>query len=188
MGVINYPTSLDSWVTKVDSVDDIMSQHINYAQDIVVALENKVGVDTSAVSTSLDYKVNNFFVEDVRKMWFYENAAPTGWEIVTAASDALVVVKGGSSDYNVTGSNIAGTWLATLHILTEAEMGMHDHRYRGVAGRQSVPTGYGDQPAARYAYTAGTSTAAGGGGGHRHGSNTYRPYAAVGIIAKFTGA
>lgn len=40
----NFPTSLDSYTTKVDDVDDVVASHINNPQDAIVALETKVGV------------------------------------------------------------------------------------------------------------------------------------------------
>ncbi len=56
---INYPTSLDTLTAKVDNVDDVQAIDINTVQDICEALEAKVGVDSSAVTTSLDYLVTN---------------------------------------------------------------------------------------------------------------------------------
>lgn len=59
---INYPTSLDSLTnptgTDTTTAVDHASQHSN-ANDAIEALEAKVGVNSSAVTTSLDYKVSN---------------------------------------------------------------------------------------------------------------------------------
>lgn len=60
---INFPTSLDS-LTNPISTDRLNSpdhavQHEN-ANDIVEALEAKVGIDNSAVTTSLDYLVKKY--------------------------------------------------------------------------------------------------------------------------------
>lgn len=55
----NFPSSLDSFTDKVDGTDYPQAAHINNLQDAIEALEAKVGVDSSAVSTSLDYKLTN---------------------------------------------------------------------------------------------------------------------------------
>lgn len=55
----NFPTSLDSYSTKVDGSDYPQAAHVNNLQDAVVALETKVGIDSSAVSTTLDYLIKN---------------------------------------------------------------------------------------------------------------------------------
>lgn len=59
---INYPTSLDT-LTNPTATDTLNSpshstQHAN-VNDIVEALEAKVGIDSSAVTTSHDYKLSN---------------------------------------------------------------------------------------------------------------------------------
>lgn len=64
--MINYPTTLDTLSNP--SASDLMEnvtatldhdvQHSN-VNDAIEALEAKVGVNNSAVTTSLDYKVNN---------------------------------------------------------------------------------------------------------------------------------
>ena len=63
-----FPTSLDA-LTNPLSTDVLTSpshadQHAN-ANDAVEALQVKVGVDGSAVTTSLDYKVSKAFTADV---------------------------------------------------------------------------------------------------------------------------
>lgn len=54
-----YPTSLDSFTTKIDGVDYPKASHINSLQTAVEALETKVGVENSAISTSIDYIIKN---------------------------------------------------------------------------------------------------------------------------------
>jgi len=54
---INFPTSIDSPTTKTTS-DDVDASHMNDVQSMAVALETKVGVDGSAVTTSHDYKLD----------------------------------------------------------------------------------------------------------------------------------
>ena len=109
---ITFPTSLDSFTNKTDNVDDVMAVDINDVQDAVEALETKMGIDSSGVAASLDYKVNNFFAAG-RKVWLYEDTAPTGWTIV-GVSDITLAVKGGAGLYNVAGGNVAGASWANL--------------------------------------------------------------------------
>jgi len=121
---INFPTSLDSFSSKTDNVDDVMAVDINDLQDAIEALEAKVGINSSAVTASLDYKVNNFFATG-RKLWLYENTAPTGWSIV-AVTDRVLATKGGSNAYNTTGGTSAGTWTQPNHTHTGP-----NHRHTG---------------------------------------------------------
>lgn len=54
----NFPSSLDSYTTH-NTGDVIQASDVNNPQDAIVALETKVGVDSSAVTTTLDYKLKN---------------------------------------------------------------------------------------------------------------------------------
>ena len=59
----NFPTGLDTFVNPNAATDTLASvphdsQHAN-ANDAIAALEAKVGVDGSAVTSSLDYRVND---------------------------------------------------------------------------------------------------------------------------------
>lgn len=53
-----YPSTIDSPTTNVDNVDVIYAADVNNLQTAVVALETKVGVDSSAVTSSHDYKLS----------------------------------------------------------------------------------------------------------------------------------
>jgi len=55
----NFPTTLDVYSDKVDGTDYPQAAHINNPQDAIEALEAKVGVDSSAVATSLDFLMKN---------------------------------------------------------------------------------------------------------------------------------
>lgn len=44
----NFPTSLDSYATKVDGSDTILAAHINNVQDAIVALETLLGAGSAA--------------------------------------------------------------------------------------------------------------------------------------------
>lgn len=54
----NFPTSLDTYTANVDNVDVIYAADVNGLQEAVVALEGKVGIDGSAVTTTHDYKLS----------------------------------------------------------------------------------------------------------------------------------
>lgn len=53
----NFPSNLDSYTANVDNVDIIYASDVNGLQEAVVALEAKVGVNSSAVNTTHDYKL-----------------------------------------------------------------------------------------------------------------------------------
>jgi microcystin-dependent protein len=77
----NFPASLDS-LGNPSSGDTLnapshSTQHAN-ANDAIEVLEAKVGVDNSAVTTSLDYKVRVGNPVGEIAMWS-TNTAPTGW-------------------------------------------------------------------------------------------------------------
>jgi len=51
----SFPGGLDSYPALTDNVDDVVAAHPNDRGDAIEALEAKVGVDSSAVVTSIDY-------------------------------------------------------------------------------------------------------------------------------------
>ena len=174
---IGFPTSVDIFYDKTDNVDDIQAEHINSIQDVIELLETKIGINSSGVTASLDYKINNFFSSG-RKVWIYENTAPTGWSIVSTV-DNIIGIKGGTEAYNVSGGNTAGTWTQPDHTLTTAEMASHQHgAYWGSSGSNSA---YYQLSGSSTGLNTTFTTAIGGGGAHNHGT-TYRPAACVGIV------
>lgn len=56
---MSFPISLDNFTEQQDAVDDIMAEDINELQAAVEALEAKVGIDNSAVVTSIDYRLSS---------------------------------------------------------------------------------------------------------------------------------
>lgn len=83
----SFPTSLDS-LSNPASGDTLnapshSTQHAN-ANDAIEMLEAKVGVDSSAVTSSLDYKVRVGNPTGSITMWA-TNTAPTGWLICDGA-------------------------------------------------------------------------------------------------------
>lgn len=79
----NFPVALDSIANPIASntlnSPSHASQHTN-ANDAIEAIQAKVGVDNSAVTTSLDYKVRVWNPVGEITMWA-TNTAPTGWLI-----------------------------------------------------------------------------------------------------------
>lgn len=178
-GSTDFPTALDSLGSVTDAVDDVDDDHVNDLRRAVEALEAKVGVDSSAVTTSLDYLVKNF-IKSGRAVWIYEDgAAPTGWTL-DAAADVVLGCIGGSDDYDTSGGTTAGSWTQPDHTLTEDEIPSHTHTTdRADSLAQGNGTkGYGMLNGGS-AYAAGNAT--GGGDAHNHGT-TYRPKAALGQI------
>ena len=169
-----FPTTLDDFTNVVDDDDDVMANDINELQEAIEALEAKVGIDSSAVVTSLDYKVNKFFVSD-RAVYIYQDDAdiPDGWSKV-AVTDKVLAVKGGTNVYNVSGGNTAGTFT-----ISTANMPAHAHPYGWNPGagfeRQSPgrPVMGGNTT---YGSWSDNTDSTGGGDGK------YRPTACVGII------
>jgi hypothetical protein len=178
-GSTDFPVSLDSLGSVTDAVDDVDDDHVNDLRRAVEAIEAKVGIDSSAVTSSLDYLVKNFIATG-RAVWIYEDGvAPTGWTLDAAADVALGCI-GGAQAYNPSGGMTAGSWTQPDHTLTLAECPTSvKDRYYGLysgvlLGSDGTPNGYGVNN------TLAVNTS-GSGNAHNHGT-TYRPAAALGQI------
>ena len=55
----NFPSSLDSYTSKVDNLDVVIATHVNNLQSAVEAIEYKIGGTSSAISSSFDYFLKN---------------------------------------------------------------------------------------------------------------------------------
>jgi len=194
MSLTNFPISIDTFIDKTDSIDDVLASHVNKLQDAISSIEAKIGTDSSATYESLDYKINNFFTVG-RKLWFYENTAPTGWTIVAAAADALLAVKGGARAYNVNGGTQAGSWSPTNHSHDKGTYVIREHNHSLVNVGMKSGNDLGDGSTAQYKvpYYTDTNTPttgdsnptiiiASGSSGESGAPNTDRPLAQVGII------
>ena len=205
-----FPTTLDTdFGTLVDNDDDIEASQMNEIRRAVEGLEERVGIDTAKTTLQLAETgetiqdiVYNFF-ETGRRLWLYEDAEPTGWELVASVADRVLAVKGGSNAFNVVGGNQAGTWTQPSHTHTgvshvhkwyDHKGGyLHDYTYNasGVAG----PITLSNTNAYRHidisissssstlndSYTSAAGTGATGSSGT---ASTWRPYGAVGIIVE----
>ena len=58
-GSTNFPTGLDSYTDLIDLTNDALADDINNPRSALMAVETKVGVDSSVVATSLDYLLKN---------------------------------------------------------------------------------------------------------------------------------
>lgn len=65
-----YPTTLDTFTDRVDNVDSVVAADVNLPHNAVEALEAKVGIDGSAVSTSHDYKLSEVADKAIDKTTF----------------------------------------------------------------------------------------------------------------------
>jgi len=58
------------------------------------------------------------FLSSGRRVWIYEASAPSGWTILSGASDAVLAVSSNTGTYNVSGGTQAGTWIQPGHTHT----------------------------------------------------------------------
>ena len=56
---MSFPATIDDFTPKVDNTDDVMAADVNELQTAIESLEAKIGVDDSAVATSIDYLLKN---------------------------------------------------------------------------------------------------------------------------------
>ncbi|KPL27889.1 MAG: hypothetical protein AMJ72_06365 [Acidithiobacillales bacterium SM1_46] len=116
----NFPTSLDSYSTKTDNVDDVMAGHPNDLQDAVEALEAKVGVDGSAVTTSHDYKLAHigglFGAPEARSNNTVYQAGSDSFVVALNNNGALMKVYAGTDNPPTTELGIAYGGYNTLSI------------------------------------------------------------------------
>lgn len=117
---------------------------------------------------------------DVMKIWVYSNTALDGWTIDAATpTDKVLALRGGN--YGASGgvlSTSPASWTQPSHVLTIAEMPVHDHTYTRYVGL--IPTGGPGVGGWKDTTTEDTSET-GSDNSHNHGTS-YRPYAAVGTL------
>ena len=161
-------------------------------------------IDSAGRSRQLTWEGSAPFPVDT-KMYFYQNAAPAGWEFESTSGDRALIgaatVGAGGSTYNDTANdsknytwNIVGAdaWkLVTTHTLTTAEIPAHKHEIfvehksvvhddHGTRGKSDVQPAEGDP-------VWETEVDGGDGGGHTHngwGDGTWRPSASIVILCK----
>ena len=182
----NFPASLDT-LTNPTPTDYLNSpshagQHAN-ANDSIEALEAKVGINSSAVTTSHDYKLSAITgsekacslqqVYPVGSVYInYSNNTNPGtllgfgtW-VATAVGRAIVGIDAGQAEFDTAGE----TGGAKTHTLTATEMPAHNHNEKF-----RTPDGSTGAWAIQYNSNGGiilTTENAGGGGAH----NNLQPY------------
>jgi len=99
-------------------------------EGLIKCKNNWASIDTEIYNArggeaSLDARLDKFFPPGTQ-MWFFEDAAPSGWTINTGVADCLIAIKGGANAYNTTGgtNTEVGTWTQPNHIHT---MPSHTH-------------------------------------------------------------
>ncbi len=106
----NFPTSLDTLQnpTSTDTVASVdhAAQHTN-ANDAIEALQAKVGIDSSAVSTSHDYKI----ARKAEKTDPVLDGTPTGTALASAATASKIVTR--DSNANIFGNNVVSSLATT---------------------------------------------------------------------------
>jgi microcystin-dependent protein len=164
----NFPTSLDALTNPTGTSSltspDHAGQHTD-ANDAIEALQAKVGVNGSAVTTSLDYKVANMLPSGMIAP-YAGTTAPSGWQLCdgtglnSVAQPALFAVigytyGGSGGTFNVpdmrtrvpVGLNGSGTFAALngkggaeTHTLTTTEMPSHTHTQNAHTHTQDAHT------------------------------------------------
>lgn len=122
------------------------------------------------------------------RLWFHQNTAPSGWQIVPGLGDRLLAVAGGTT-YS-TGGTAAGTWQQPGAELTINQIPNHTHHFwfgSDQSNEKSVYAHGARNQRPRQQITLGVDGSNrplnGTGESHNHG-NTYRPLANVGIICQ----
>jgi hypothetical protein len=105
---VNFPTSLDT-LTNPTATDYLNSpshsaQHAN-ANDAIEALEAKVGIDSSAVVTSLDYKITHPNISIFNSLSLATGQVINGKIVVTVASNNITLALKGADGNDPSASN-----------------------------------------------------------------------------------
>ena len=123
---IDYPTALDSFTDKQDNVDVVQAVDINDVQDACMALEEKVGIDGSDVTTSHDYKISILegHLENIVFAKDYDSFADAVSDIGTSDATTLITSTSLTLTANVTVSGninviaLEGTSFSGAYTLT----------------------------------------------------------------------
>lgn len=203
----SYPTNIDSYVTLYDNTTTIMAVYINDVQDAVEALQAKIGTNTA--TNTMNYKIDNFFTSG-RKCWFFADTAPLRWTMVSGVGDHWLGLKGGST--YTTGGQTAGEetiggsqhgidwqWSTEWHVHRTFEYNApYSYSYdqwgilknTNTAGTKAAGVactiGKGDPRLGKFNNASEAGYTQYNEHYHTHSGN-WRPTAAVGILAEYTG-
>lgn len=159
-------------------------------------LSGAVATDAMLISrggTNYQIRFAAVGIEKGTTAWFYQSAAPFGWNTIANTNGSLLAVRGPAGSTYTTAGQEAGTWQQTGMRLTLEQMPPHRHRI--LLGDETTDAGTGAQTYPRLAkhqvnvtQPARTEVAGGVTVGaitqndpHNHG-NTWRPTAYVGIL------
>ena len=139
----NFPTTIDS-LTNPQPADPLNSpshstQHIN-SNDAIEALEAKVGVDSSAVTTSLDYKVSNTSSSNPGHKHTLADGA-TDVTSTTAELNLLDGVTSTTAELNYTDTTV-GTVTASKALVANASAEIALSNNKSLYGKNSGGTDY----------------------------------------------
>lgn len=144
----SYPGGLDTFAALVDNTDSVIAAHPNDRGDSIEQLQIKVGVDSSAVVTSHDYKLTHLPAQvqnwdagayEVRGLTLESDVA-TGTAPIAVASTTLV------SNLNVEKLNSqVGSYYVNIANATIASEAQGDILYRGAAAWARLGTGTAGQ-------------------------------------------
>jgi len=119
---INYPTSLDTFTnpTSSDAMNSVTVPHATQHSDLndaVEALEAKVGVNGSAVATSLEYRVTTLENAEIP-----DTIIDAKGDLIVGSADNVATRLGvGTNGYVLSANSSTGTgleWIATTSAAT----------------------------------------------------------------------
>lgn len=129
----NFPSGLDTYTLLTENVDDVLAAHMNDRGDAIEALETKIGVNSSAVDTSIDYFLKHASGE-------FRTHTHTG-----ESDDGALIPINNLSDVNITSiqnqqflryNSTSGKW--ENYTLSLSLDGLSDVAISGASTRQSI--------------------------------------------------
>jgi len=93
-----FPGGIFVWTTRVDNTDNVVAADVNGPANETIAIQTKVGVDSSAVATSHDYKFRHLPAQEANwdagayeiRAETFESDVTTGTAPLTVASTTVV--------------------------------------------------------------------------------------------------
>jgi hypothetical protein len=209
--IVKVTTKSTDTFTIERNVDSSTGSAQAFAGDDIVTLRPCQSViDDIITEINLKNPTSTLTAPSGTEMVFYQAAAPTGWTINATPNDAVLAVKGGSDAYNAAGGTLAGTWTQPNHVHAQAQHthtiasdnAAHTHTFSGTTNNDTsslkdqgsgsndctprhshVYTGTTDSANAAHDHGAATGNSAAVNVGNGATAITWRPYAALTIIA-----
>lgn len=121
----NFPTGLDDFANYVDGTTIMEAALLNDMQFAIEALQAKVGIDNSGVSSSHDYKLANQWQHDGTQV--FDATSPTSWTDLDLSS--------------YVGSNRALVFLKVKENTAERSIGFRTNGDTEDALNETIPSG-----------------------------------------------